>query len=249
VELDASHAGPAAPEEVVMVRNARRILAAAEPAGELGTLEGLLDQVDRTGAGAVALLGNLTGTGGRQEAHRALFKTLGPPRVQTFWVPGAQDAPLAGYLRESYNVEMVYPFLHGVHGSIAMSSDHLLFAGMGGELVDDPDAEREERQALRYPAWEAEYRLKVLRELAHDYQKVFLFTTVPAHKGLQRPGSEILAELIKTYSPRVALVAGGEGVRKEMLANTLVVFPGSLARGEYAVVDVQDRTVQAAKLA
>ena len=115
--------------------------------------------------------------------------------------------------------------------------------------VDDPDAEREERQALRYPAWEAEYRLKVLRELAHDYQKVFLFTTVPAHKGLQRPGSEILAELIKTYSPRVALVAGGEGVRKEMLANTLVVFPGSLARGEYAVVDVQDRTVQPAKLA
>jgi Icc-related predicted phosphoesterase len=34
-----------------------------------------------------------------------------------------------------------------------------------------------------------------------------------------------------------------------MLANTLVVFPGSLARGEYAVVDVQERTVQPAKLA
>ena len=34
-----------------MVRNARRILAAAEPAGELGTLEGLLDQVDRLGRG------------------------------------------------------------------------------------------------------------------------------------------------------------------------------------------------------
>jgi uncharacterized protein len=232
-----------------MVRNARRILAAAEPAGELGTLEGLLDQVDRTGAGAVALLGNLTGTGGRQEAHRGLFKTLGRSRVQTFWVPGAQDAPLAGYLRESYNAELVYPFLHGVHGAIAMSSDHLLFAGMGGELVDDPDTEREERQALRYPAWEVEYRLKVLRELAHDYQKVFLFTTVPAHKGLHRPGSEILAELIKTYRPRVALVAGGEGVRTEMLASTLVVFPGSLAHGEYAVVDVEDRTVQPAKLA
>lgn len=120
---------------------------------------------------------------------------------------------------------------------------------MGGEIVDDPDAEREEQQALRYPAWEVEYRLKVLRELAHDYQKVFLFTTVPAHKGLRRPGSEMLAELIKTYSPRVALVAGGEGVRKEMLANTLVVVPGSLARGEYAVVDVQDRTVKPAMLA
>jgi uncharacterized protein len=232
-----------------MVRNTRRILAAAEPAGELGTLEGLLEQVDQTGAGAVALLGDLTGAGGRPESYRSLFKTLGRPRIQTFWVPGAQDAPLAGYLRESYNVETVYPFLHGVHGAIAMSPDHLLFAGMGGELVDDPDTQREEQRALRYPAWEAEYRLKVIRELAHDYQKVFLFTTVPAHKGLRRPGSEMLAELIKTYSPRVALVAGGEGVRKEMLANTMVVFPGSLARGEYAVVDVQERTVQPAKLA
>jgi hypothetical protein len=38
----------------------------------------------------------------------------------------------------------------------------------------------------------------------------------------------MLAELTKTYSPRVALVADG---------------------GEYAVVDVQERTVQPAKLA
>jgi hypothetical protein len=27
-----------------------------------------------------------------------------------------------------------------------------------------------------------------------------LFTTPPAHKGLQVPGSEVLAELIKTYN-------------------------------------------------
>jgi len=232
-----------------MAQNPRTILVAAEPGEERGRLEALVAEVERTRAGALALLGSLTGAGGKPEAYRALFRTLGPAHVQTFWVPGALDAPLAGYLRESYNVETVFPFLHGVHGATALSSDHVLFAGMGGEIVDDPDAEREEQQALRYPAWEVEYRLKVLRELAHDYQKVFLFTTVPAHKGLRRPGSEMLAELIKTYSPRVALVAGGEGVRKEMLANTLVVVPGSLARGEYAVVDVQDRTVKPAMLA
>jgi uncharacterized protein len=250
VELDASHAGgTAAPEEVVMVRNARTILAAAEPGGDLGKLEGLRDEVDRTGAGALALLGNLTRAGDEQEAYRAVFRTFGPARIQTFWVPGAQDAPLAGYLRESYNAETVHPFLHGVHGVMALSSDHLVFAGMGGEIVDDPEVQREEQVALRYPAWEVEYRLKVLRELAHDYLKVFLFTTVPAHKGLQRPGSEVLAELIKTYSPRVAFVAGGEGVRQEMLANTLVVFPGRLACGEYAIVDIQDRSVKPATLA
>ena len=97
---------------------------------------------------------------------------------------------------------------------MALSSDHVLFAGMGGEIVDDPDAEREEQQALRYPAWEVEYRLKVLRELAHDYQKVFLFTTVPAHKGLRRPGSEMLAELIKTYSPGSPSSPAGNPARR-----------------------------------
>jgi Icc-related predicted phosphoesterase len=232
-----------------MAGNPRTILMAADPAGEVGHVEALLEQVDRTGAGALALAGSLAGAGARPETYRALFKTMGSAKVQTFWIPGAQDAPLARYLRESYNIELAFPFLHGVHGAMAMSPDHVVYAGMGGEIVDDPDAVREEQRTLRYPAWEVEYRLKVLRELAHDYQKVFLFTTVPAHKGEHRPGSEILAELIKTYSPRVALVAGGEGVGTEMLANTLVVFPGSLARGEYAVVDIHDRTMKPAKLA
>jgi hypothetical protein len=57
--------------------------------------------------------------------------------------------------------------------------------------------------------------------------------STPGERLLFRPpsaglGSEMLAELTKTYSPRVALVADG---------------------GEYAVVDVQERTVQPAKLA
>jgi Icc-related predicted phosphoesterase len=231
-----------------MVRNLRRILAAAEPRGELGKLRGLLDQVDRAGADALALVGNLTGEGAKPEAYRAVFSILGSARVQTFWVPGPLDAPLAGYLRESYNIETVHPLLHGVHGSMALSSDYVLFAGMGGEIVDAPKVEREEQRTLRYPAWEVEYRLKIIRELAHDYRKVFLFATAPAHKGLRQPGSEALAELIKTYRPRVALVAGGEGVRHELLASTLVVLLGSLTRGQYAVVDLQDCTATPASL-
>jgi uncharacterized protein len=93
-----------------------------------------------------------------------------------------------------------------------------------------------------------EYRLRVIDALTHDYPKVLLFTTVPAHKGLDQPGSEVLAELIKTHNPRVALAAGGEGVRRELLANTLVVLPGSLGMGECATVDLQNRTVEPAEL-
>jgi uncharacterized protein len=226
----------------------RRVLALADLRGDAAKLEQVVREADRNRADAVALVGDLAGDGNKREAYRAVFKTLGKARVQSVWVPGPHDAPIARYLRESYNIEMVFPFMHGIHGTIALSADYLLFAGMGGEILDDPDLEREEHDALRYPGWEVEYRLKVLRELSHDYQKVFLFSSVPAHKGLDEPGSEMLAELIKTHSPRVALVAGGEGVRKELLARTLVVFPGTLAANESAIVNVRERTVEPVQL-
>jgi Icc-related predicted phosphoesterase len=69
----------------------------------------------------------------------------------------------------------------------------------------------------------------------------------PAHKGLREPGSELLAELIKTYNPRLALVGGAEPAQED-LARTLVVCPGRLDNGHYAVVDLGARSVEAATL-
>jgi Icc-related predicted phosphoesterase len=231
-----------------MARRVRTILAAGDARGDVGRLKQLMDQVDRTEADAVALVGNLTGRGGEIDDFRAVFKSLGPPRVPTYWVPGSEDAPFTHYLRESSNIETVYPFLHGVHGTASLATGYVLFAGMGGEILDDPRTERDEVEALRYAGWEAEYRLKVLGEFTHEYDKVFMFATPPAHKGLHEPGSEVLAELIKTHDPRVALVAGGDGVRQELLGNTLVVLPGSLPLGEYAVVDILARKAEPAML-
>lgn len=228
-------------------RRVRRILAAAELRGDMTRLRRLLELAQPGEADAIALLGDLT-IDGDTTAYRDIFEALGEVRLQTFWVPGPRDAPLASYLRESSNLEAVFPFLHGVHGTIALSPDYVLFAGMGGEIVDDPEAERDERTALRYPGWEVEYRLKAVDALTHEYPKVFLFTTVPAHKGLGQPGSEVLAELIKTHNPRVALAAGGAGVRTELLANTLLVLPGSLGSGECATVDLHRRTVESVEL-
>ena len=137
-------------------------------------------------------------------------------------------------------MEVVFPNLRGVHGTCTLQR-HVLFAGMGGEIEDDPDAERDEQRRLRYPAWEAEYRLKLVGEL-DQYQRVFLFSTPPAHKGLGVRGSQVLAELVNTHRPRVVITAGSER-GSELLGNTLVVAPGSLVAGEYAVVDLRERRV------
>ena len=217
----------------------RMLLAVAEVRGAVEALRGLLDGLDETEVDAIALVGDLgVEWGEKPETYRAIFKALGEAERPAFWVPGVNDAPLADYLRESYNLEVVYPFLHGVHGTVAFAPGPLLFAGMGGEIGDDPNTLRAEEYLVRYPAWEVEYRLKVLREL-EEHELVLLFFTPPAHKGLREPGSEVLAELVKTHNPRLVVTAGAEPV-EERLGRSLVVSPGRLADGRYTLVDLRD---------
>ena len=92
--------------------------------------------------------------------------------------------PVDRYLHEAANIETAFPLLRGVHGTAAISSDGLLFAGLGGEISDDPRHPRDERERLSYPRWEAEYRLKVVGEFDYN-QLVLLFWTAPEHKGLE----------------------------------------------------------------
>jgi osmotically-inducible protein OsmY/sporulation protein YlmC with PRC-barrel domain len=195
-----------------MTRGVRRILALAQIEGATDRLERILAELARHHVDAIAVVGDLSRPGGsRSEGYRAVFRALGMARVPAYWVPGPEDAPIGEHLRESYNLEIVYPFLHGVHGTVALAPGYVLFAGMGGEIVDDPDAPREERARVRYPRWEAEYRLKLLRELG-DYEMVLLFSTVPARRPAGT-GSTVVDLLIKTYSPRVVVVPGPRGRR------------------------------------
>jgi hypothetical protein len=127
-----------------------RLLCVADPGGELDALGRLLDAVDDVQA--VALVGEL---GDGADSLRALFKLLARQDVPVYWVPGAGDAPIGDYLREAANVEVVAPLLRGIHGTFALTRDrHVVFAGFGGEVSDEPDAPREELDRLSYPRWE-----------------------------------------------------------------------------------------------
>jgi hypothetical protein len=225
-----------------MRRNAHLVVAAAEPAGVVDTVAELTRAAEERQAGAIALLGDLAGAAG-PERFVTLFTAINTSRRPVFWVPGPHDAPVAEYLRAAHGVEAVKPWLHGVHGTAVLSPDYVVFAGMGGDVIDDPGAGREEIHLLRYPGWEVEYRLKVLRELPRDYPVVLLFTTAPAHKGLGRPGSQVLADLINTYRPKVVLIAGGQAGQTETLGTSLMVHVGSLQRKEHVTVNIATREV------
>ncbi|MEA2357152.1 MAG: uncharacterized protein QOI62_412 [Solirubrobacteraceae bacterium] len=227
-------------------RRVTRILCAAEPRGSVSALERVVEIAGERDVDAIALVGDLGDGHGSPESYRAMFRALGASDLPSYWVPGPADAPVADYLREAQNVEIVFPLLHGVHGTVAFADAHVLCAGFGGEVSDDPDAPREEVDRLAYPRWEPEYRLKLVREF-DEHQLVLLLWTPPAHKGLSTPGSEVLAELVATHRPRLVVCAGDRGT--EMLGRSRVVAPGSLADGHYAIADLHRREVELESLA
>lgn len=215
-------------------RRFTRVLCATGPGGSAEAAERLVELTRSREADALAVVGGL-GAGG-PEALRGVFRSLGSGERPTYWVPGPSDAPAADYLREAYNAEVAFPSLHGVHGTVAFSPDrHVIFAGLGGEVSDEPDEPREETERLRYPRWEAEYRLKLLREL-DEHQVALLFWTAPLHKREDGFGSEAVAELALTYRARLVVCGGPPQVRT--LGRTLVVSPGSFGDGRYAMADL-----------
>ncbi len=229
-----------------MRKHVSKILATSEPLGHLEEVERLAKKVADTDTEAIAVLGSLASKSATPRAYGKLFKMLAETGLPTFYIPGPEDVPIDEYLREAANIEIVYPSLRGVHGTFAIAPGYIVFTGLGGTVIDDPQMRREELETLRYPGWEVEYRLKFLEELK-DYQKVFLFSTPPEHKGFHEPGSATLAALIKSYKPRLVLVNGKEP-KRELLGTSLVVMPGSLAEGNFSIIDLHQHAVETGRV-
>lgn len=214
-----------------------RILCISSPRGDGDAIAALGTTVADGHVDAVCVAGNLAGAGRPADAYRAVFRALAGLELPVYWVPGRDDAPVGDYLREAYNMELVFGRLRGVHGSAALTPDgHTVVAGLGGEVVDHPEAAREEIATLRYPRWEAEYRLKVLRDF-DEHRLILLFATPPAHKGLGIGVSEALAEVVATYRARLCVCAGRRGT--EVIGRTLIVAPGEVGEGLYAIADLE----------
>ncbi len=169
------------------------------------------------------------------------FQVLSSLGVPACLVPGRTDAPERLFLQAACNAEIVAARIYNVHRSFAPLGGNWIAAGFGGEITEE---ERDHDFFLRYPGWEAQFSLEFLRHL--DQDRILVFHTPPADELLGRPtgGHQIVGHILKTYSPRIAFCASPGGRRGKLtLGNTLVVFPGRLAEGDYAIVDTKERMV------
>jgi hypothetical protein len=218
-----------------------KIIAASAPEGNIEAVRQLVREAHEVGADVIALSGSLATKNPRLRKYGEVFKALAEAQLPAFYIPGPEDVPLSEFLRDAASFEVVFPKIGGIHGTFAMGPEHILWSGIGGTIEDHPATVRDEVLALCYPGWEVEYRLKFLQVLK-DYQKVFMFTTLPRHKGERGKGSAVLAEVIKTYNPRLVLIGGGEPMH-EVVGTSLLVVLGRLAQGNFTLVDLRKREV------
>ena len=174
------------------------------------------------------------------------YRMLERSGLPSYCVPGEADAPERVYLAATVGHESAgRGTTWYVHGSFAMAPrSEYAVAGFGGRITDD---ERDHERALRYPGWELLARLDLLRSV--DQVPLLLFHHPPAHVGEidvdgtgSHIGHEAVSEAITTWRARFAACAGarpGQG----RVGRTLVVSPGRLDEGDYALVDLRSLDV------
>ncbi len=230
-----------------------KTLAFAHLNGNLEALDQLREAATTERPDLVVFAGNATGPGERQaerDAHTfdALFRTLADLACPAVVVPGEHDAPERAFLAASVSRQWIERQLHAIHGAFAVVHNFAA-AGFGGAITEH---ERETEQALRYPSWEVLYRMAFLREL--EQPLLLVFHHPPAEmKAIdvvdgRHVGQPAVTELIGTWRPKVAVVAGAEPGREEY-GDTIVVSCGRLDQGHYAVFDARSgRTVEFKKV-
>jgi Icc-related predicted phosphoesterase len=169
---------------------------------------------------------------------------LGALNLPCYIVPGQLDAPERIFLQASLNHEVVAPTLALVHRSFAPLGSNFVVAGFGGRLTEE---KRESVWTVEYPFWEAELGFDFLNRL--DQDRLLLFHTPPAgtdldlHRG-KHIGAQVVNTLIKAYHPHFVFCGEAlDGQGKTLIGSSLVVNPGPLAEGYYAVLDTREKEV------
>ncbi len=188
------------------------------------------------------------------KAFEDFFDRVGQYGIPVFVVPGYLDAPERLFLQAGLNHEVVLPQVDVVHRAFSvMPGENLAFAGFGGGLTSDPNF-RENRFVLVYPDWEAQFAFDLLRQVEIKQNLALIFHTPPRWQNLDlengnHVGHTMINHLIKSLDPKYAFVGSArDGQGAARLASTLVINPGWLKDGHYAILDTKHDEVRFERL-
>ncbi|MDY6795532.1 MAG: metallophosphoesterase family protein [Actinomycetota bacterium] len=186
---------------------------------------------------------------GYEERDRAIYRDFleamsgfqGTVRI----IPGHVDAPYSLFLEELLKQRDRYPHVLPVHHSFINTGRDFVLVGFGGEITD---GDRDDEVLIRFPIWELRYWLDALNHLS---QEPVLLTHMPplAERVDLRDGvhvgSAFLRELIEEFKPIYTFCGHAHAAQgMEEIGETLVINPGALAHGNYAILNTRKETVR-----
>lgn len=248
------------------------ILALTDLRGQFRYAERLSDVCRRAAVEAIVFTGNIVDGGARmaeweaarrqglhpdyaqpavQEQERAdarlytrFLHILGALNRPTYIIPGHLDAPERIFLQASFNCGVVAPTVALVHRSFAPMGRNFHVTGLGGRVTEE---RRETVWTIEYPFWEAALSFDFSYRLHQAH--ILLFHTPPAgtpldlHRG-KHVGAWVVNALIMAYHPKIVFCGHAlDGQGTTMIGDSLVVNPGPLAEGYYAILDTQEKKV------
>lgn len=193
----------------------------------------------------------LNGNIRRQEAlslYRTFYKCTGETEAPFVFIPGNLDAPLQQYMQVFNAVSKRYKNLNQVHNSFIPLKEDYVLAGFGGEITE---GERDDISLIKFARWQFEFGLGFLKHFPK--KKILLFHTPPISNldldGQDHKGSQIVNEMIDSVQPDYVICghahkAGGA----QQIGRALVINPGALKDGNYAILDTLAAKVEFKKI-
>jgi Icc-related predicted phosphoesterase len=170
---------------------------------------------------------------------------LGKLEIPAFIIPGVLDAPERLFVQGVVDHASISPRVALVHRGFAWLGSQHVVAGFGGRVTE---SRREAYWAVEYPSWEAEFGLEFMRQF--EQRRILLLHSVPAGvPGSAGEPAAVLADLIKMHTPEIVVCAPPDHDAGSIhIGTSLVVWPGRLHEGHYAVIDLRERTAVFGKL-
>ncbi len=181
------------------------------------------------------------------EAYQSFFTALDKIGVPVLVVPGNMDAPEGRFFNHLFDYKLTMTNIRLVQENILYYGG-FFFSGFGGEITE---SQAEENFVLQYPIQKVRFFMRKLCYLSG--KKVLILHTPPQSKLDFEKGSHkgcyCVNEVIEWLKPDFvfcghAHMASGE----EWLGKSLIINPGPLKKGCFALLDTREPNVHFEKI-
>lgn len=178
------------------------------------------------------------------QLYHTFYESMRKTDLPIFAIPGNVDSPLDQYIKIGWEEMKKDSKLHVVHSSFLALNKHFIVTGFGGEISEH---DKEDYFVLQFPRWEVEYSLNFLSNISSD--KILLSHTPPIgtldFDNGKHKGCDVVNDLIQRYRPNWVFCGHAHGARgKEIIGDSIIVNPGALKNGFYALVDTDKEEVE-----